>query len=1015
MVNTARIRRSLRWFLFGISLVLFPALPSLAQVWQTAANNPGDETYYQPPYPVAFVAATINEIPNGSGVKGHYHIGTDVLSANNPDQGNHLWMLLPNGAVKKLFPLDIHEQTPGLINTPQGQLWKSAVVEPNISENGRKLYFAYFHDATFTPISGSELDRISYKGSDLYVLDLGPLIDDQSIDPATLDVTRLTFHEYQANGKPTEADKNKNAMNQTLASSTGPNDWGTVYMHATEMRTHQGLKLVYVTDEERVLNSNAAMAKANHNFNIHIADIATDGTIKNPRQFQYYTTTSALSPHRMRDGIAFSYQSSTAAARNWHQQGIRSDGYWYPLLGYGINPELIHLGTFCVKTTGADPGDYFVGVRYYNANNEGFGSLWRQDLSKAGINTYDNQTQWGIIPKQYGAVKISTGVKSSDYPSDKDEATGQYIGKITSPRCGRPDELYMAYTPTSANGRLNDSEGNKNIYHSYIAYRPNLEQFYPLDQVNAATGAGLRIVINDSSDTYTLVWPVPVMSWLERTGDLQQQYSPSIIDPASSIKAGLPYAQIGTSDLANTDRKPFDCWLGPGWAPMQPYSPNKPWQNINQENDLIVNNTDGLTYIQNQNNFCEPLHASTVLGISVQVTSNKTDLNASWKQGYTTDGNGKKEAAKILGVFDTRDQSDQSFMSVIPAHTPFEFHLLHRDYGLKLTDVRSWHSLQPRETRNDCGGCHQHEKDAPSVPFQGTIADNQAPLDMTNGTPFLRYNRWCQPVMRWSRKPTKRIPEWTQDIWPKFDQHCGSCHNSGTSTDALALAALDYVGEQDAYNKLKNRNYANSKVGALGSPAFWAARGQRTDGRNNDLDKYQPDSSQWGYRFSSIHATDPGLCSLGNGPTAKWVYELGLWIDNHMPRDTGNSYSYHHDWYHPTVDGAISTKSCTPNKLRVGYRDDTGLLAEIRVLLNEVEIAQYTNTRNGAQIVSLPATNDEDSIKVIVLDHAENRQMYEKSVGQLVAECIPTGSGGPIQVDPRGAIQASSDPLPIAR
>ena len=151
MVNTTCIVRSFRHFFIGISLVFFLAPPSHSQVWETAANHPGDETYYQPPYPIAFVAAHVIEIPNGSGIKGHYHIGTDVLSAINPDQGNHLWILLPNGAVPKPFPVSVHEQTPNLIHTPLGQPWKGAVVEPNISEDGRKLCFAYFHDTTFTP------------------------------------------------------------------------------------------------------------------------------------------------------------------------------------------------------------------------------------------------------------------------------------------------------------------------------------------------------------------------------------------------------------------------------------------------------------------------------------------------------------------------------------------------------------------------------------------------------------------------------------------------------------------------------------------------------------------------------------------------------------------------------------------------------------------------------------------------------------------------------------------------
>jgi hypothetical protein len=75
-----------------------------------------------------------------------------------------------------------------------------------------------------------------------------------------------------------------------------------------------------------------SIGEANHNFNLHIADLAADGTLRASRQFQYYTTTSALSPTPLRNGIAFSYQASTADARNWHIQGINSAGRWYPTL-----------------------------------------------------------------------------------------------------------------------------------------------------------------------------------------------------------------------------------------------------------------------------------------------------------------------------------------------------------------------------------------------------------------------------------------------------------------------------------------------------------------------------------------------------------------------------------------------------------------------------------------------------------------------------------------------------------
>ena len=190
-------------------------------------------------------------------------------------------------------------------------------MEPNVSEDGTKVYFSYFHDTTFESSFSFGLNRLPLKGADLYVVDLGALLTNNHEDPANLPVQRLTFREYDAQGKQTDEDKYKDAMNQTLANNTAPNDWGTVYMHATEMRTAGGLKLVYASDERRVKNSNQEMAigHANHNFNLHIADLAPDGGLTNPRQFHYYTTTSVLSPSPLRNGIAFSYQSSTAAAR----------------------------------------------------------------------------------------------------------------------------------------------------------------------------------------------------------------------------------------------------------------------------------------------------------------------------------------------------------------------------------------------------------------------------------------------------------------------------------------------------------------------------------------------------------------------------------------------------------------------------------------------------------------------------------------------------------------------------
>ena len=74
-----------------VAAVLLLSVPTVvAQTWETAADHAGDDRYFLPDYPVAFVAARVVEVPGSSGFVGQYHIATDVLSANNPDRDNHL-------------------------------------------------------------------------------------------------------------------------------------------------------------------------------------------------------------------------------------------------------------------------------------------------------------------------------------------------------------------------------------------------------------------------------------------------------------------------------------------------------------------------------------------------------------------------------------------------------------------------------------------------------------------------------------------------------------------------------------------------------------------------------------------------------------------------------------------------------------------------------------------------------------------------------------------------------------
>lgn len=974
----------------ALSQLAAPA-PDRVPMWETALTRPGDARYVSVDYICLFVAneGDVNRPTEQRPV----HLGLDVLAANNPvamGPGGGLYALMPDGRVRKLFPLPAHEATPGLIDTPLGETWRGAVVEPNISENGSRVHFGWFHDQTWKPNGGGWLNQArSYKGCDLYTIDLAALIADPDVPVSTLPIQRLTFKQYDGfhkhNVRQTSASRVEHAVHRARAA--GPNqDWGTVNMHMVEMRTEHGLRAVFVSDRARLGNSNSPVTPANHNFNLYIADIREDGSLGPANQFQYYTTTSALSPVPLRDGIAFSYQSSTENYRRWDLQAITSSGVWSPLLGHGAASELFHFGTLITRfTSGGALDDDFIGVRYYNLSNAGMGQLHLLDLDDAGIN-YFAPYQGATVPWQPTRL-LTLDVNSTDIPSAPVMVGNErrYVGKLTTPKAGRLGGEYVAaYTPTSGNRWIPDDRGLFGIFDAHIVYRPNLEPFHPYLDYDPVTRTGLARLVDDTSGRYNLLWPTPVLSWRQRHGSPRQSYSPSVIDPASTVAPGLPFAQVGTSALWNSDARPYDCWLGAGHpAYSQPGLSNDVEIALDQ-------NHDQLRYVQDQGDLCQYLLPSTVLGIQINLTSNRTDPNSVATPAYETDATrltferGEKEASKILGVFApaVENPRDQSFMAVIPADVPFDFHLLDSRYGMKLLDVRSWHSLKPRETRVNCGGCHQHEAGM-AIPFAGTDASQQPPLDMTALTKFIAYDQDCRPTLQSTPAATVMVPEWRADIWPEFDQHCSPCHDALVSTDQAALMALGYLDEETAYDQIRRRRYASTVLGALGSPAFWAAYGERTDGRDNTLPEYQPNyaAGQWGFRFSALHAVTPGLCAAQDPQWADWVHRFGVWIDNHMPRDTGAStLGYRTDRYHPTVDLAYTG---VPGQLRIGYWDDEGVVS-LEVAFNGQVVHSLPNLPNGSQLLSDGGMAPSDVIRVTATDPAGNRQVKTKTILDLM-------------------------------
>ena len=408
-----------------------------------------------------------------------------------------------------------------------------------------------------------------------------------------------------------------------------------------------------------------------------------------------------------------------------------------------------------------------------------------------------------------------------------------------------------------------------------------------------------------------------------------------------------------------------------------------------------------------------------IFGIAIYLTSNKINKNT-YSPDYRTEGGKTKEAKRLLGTFEVgmHGQSDTSFKTIVPANSPVDFHLLD-DRGLKLADVRTWHSLKPQETRVDCGGCHNH-REGEAIDWEDS--DSSDPLipalDMIAQTTYVEYDAFCQPVLQTSTEPVTDPPVW-QDLSQDFHAHCGDCHTVGGGSEtpealnALAYdpAKLNALAAGSPLDEMFDRKYID-RWSANGSRLFWAAYGARTDGRDNDFYKYQPNPPDYsecgnngfsinlencGYKFSAAHA---GLCDGTDPDGARWVYRLAQWIDNHTPVNTGTPYGYHYDRYHPTVDGAlVGGADCLhPQSFDIGYWDDSGGLDELAIDVNGANWRLYNDPaalNNSTLSIPIGRTSVANllpvRVKVRVQDAAGNTQRYEKTVAELVLECVAAG------------------------
>ena len=174
----------------------------------------------------------------------------------------------------------------------------------------------------------------------------------------------------------------------------------------------------------------------------------------------------------------------------------------------------------------------------------------------------------------------------------------------------------------------------------------------------------------------------------------------------------------------------------------------------------------------------------------------------------------RKTGGRQLPMLDAQGNPDTSFLAKMPADTPFSFQTLDKN-GLVLNMAQTWHMVRPGEVRNDCGGCHAHNK--LPVDFNGTAAAlaSYQVADLTAQTPLLTKDATGNTTV----KPAGRLVvdvEYYKDIKPILQRSCVPCHSKSGHARRGPGARRHHAGQRlrQDLNRLAERRQC-----AVGHPA----------------------------------------------------------------------------------------------------------------------------------------------------------------------------------------------------
>lgn len=621
---------------------------------------------------------------------------------------------------------------------------RGSVTDPFVSFDAQWCYYSYFPDLQPDHLN-AQRSGLSRDGADIYRINL-----------KTRAVQRLTHQEFTPNTGAGNWDPRSSSRN-----SLG---YGILNLGAVPIA---GGKIAFVSNRNGFIPPQGYTSVT---MQLFVMD--EDG--QNVTAIGPMTLGSALHPVPLRDGrIMFSSYETQGLrdARMWGIWAIRPDGRsWEPMMSAFEGAHTFHFST---QLSNQD----IVVEDYYNANNNGFGALYRFPVKAP-----ENQ------PRFYGAVDVPAariggrgglwipfsprGIASiTPFTHGNDDAapvgaSGQRVGKFTHPSAAPGNDLLCVWTPGPANNLK----------------RPVATPYYDGGLYIAPQGRALNspadLILIKNDPRYNEMWPRAVVPYKAIYGVDEPTALPWLPNDGTltpDLPSGTPYGIVGTSSFYKRESFP-GLVSDMSFDGLDAFNTSENYQSGNW-------NWQGSEAGKYSN---DDIFAVRIL--TLEPTSHRS-YGPHEGRHFVSHPN---ERMRVLGeiplrksgpggqpVLDPEGNPDTSFQARIPADTPFTFQMLDRN-GMTLTMAQTWHQVRPGEVRTDCGGCHAH---------------SQKPLDMSRtaaGQSGFRPVDLTKQALLLAPAPgrdlgTKAIPggavdvEFYRDIRPILQRSCVACHNRTVS------------------------------------------------------------------------------------------------------------------------------------------------------------------------------------------------------------------------------------------